>query len=237
MQTWQVALIIDISTVLFTVLLIWLASKKGFIASFVELVGYVLSLILAGYFSSALSNFVYDKYLQTKITTALDSSIRDATTGLDWTDAVANAVKDLPGVVSDLISSVFTSLTNETQSFVYDNTFNIADGFISTTIKPMIISLLTSIFFVIIFTIILFLIKHTSKALSNVDDIPVLGTANRVLGGILGFAKSILIIFIIFMAMNLFIKLTDNQSEYINYDTMNKSLVYTFIDSINPLVL
>lgn len=236
MQPWQVALGLDLVVLAVAVIIIWLSSIRGFITTLLEFIGYIVSLVMAGYFSSALSELIYDKYLQTKIITTLDLTINETLSGLDWTEAVANAVKELPLGIRNIINSVFQSITANAQEFLYSNAQNIASDFVTNTIRPMVISLLTSLFFCIIFTIILFLIKQLVKAIKNFDKIPALGTIDRAMGGIFGALKVTLILMIFFTAVILFVKLTGNQSEFINYEMLNKSLSYTIIEKVNPFI-
>lgn len=236
MEPKRIALIIDLVAIVAAVLFIWQSSIKGFLVSFIDFLGYIVSVIMAGYFSSAAANLLYDKYLNIKITTALDSTIRQATSGLNWTDSVSLAVNNLPMGIRDLVSSVFKNLTDETQQFLNENAFSIAAEFINNNIKPMIISLLTSMFFVLIFSILLYLIREASKYIKGLDKISVVSTVDHVLGGVIGFFKIFLILLIVFTAADLFVVLSSNNSTLINADMLNKSLVYSLISQINPFI-
>lgn len=236
MQAWQTALILDLLAIIVTALLIWKSSKSGFLTSFLDYIGYLSSLIIGRYFSDAVSEFVYDKYFHEKIVATLDSAMLKMSSGLDWTDALKLATQELPGTAREIVSSVFGSLTQETQQFLYNSAMSVASDFVNTTIKPLVISLLTSIFFLLMFTLSFALIKYASKALVEKSDKALKGKLNTILGGTLGFLKAVLILLIAFTALDLFAALTDNNSSIINAGVLDSSFSHKLIQLLNPFL-
>lgn len=90
------------------------------------------------------------------------------------------------------------------------------------------------IVFVILFIIFSIVLKLASKLLSSLlDKIPLVGTANSLLGGVLGLIKAIIIIYVI-CTVSYLIVISDNAENL--KPVISNSYVYQFITENNPVI-
>lgn len=88
--------------------------------------------------------------------------------------------------------------------------------------------------FFILFVIFSILLKLASSLLSSLlEKIPLVGTANSVLGGVLGFIKAVIIIYVICTVCYLFV-ISDNAENL--QPIISNSYIYQFITENNPVI-
>ncbi len=111
--------------------------------------------------------------------------------------------------------------------FVCDTFFTNVPAKLASVIARVIV-------FVILFIVFSIILKLASKLLSSLlDKIPLVGTANSVLGGVLGFIKAVIIIYVICTVCYLIV-LSDNAENL--KPVISNSYIYQFITENNPVI-
>ena len=96
-------------------------------------------------------------------------------------------------------------------------------------IRPAIILPLTALIFSLIFVIIGFVLHIVVKGFAIVGKIPVVGTANAVLGGVVGAAEAFAVLLAVSFALHAVILLTSNKMTFFNTPTIEATRVFKFV--------
>lgn len=142
-----------------------------------------------------------------------------------------NYASEVSGGDSDIIYKLVLS----TIDFTYETR---SKAIIANIIEPIIIVPLRIILFLLIFMVVAILFEAISNASKFINHIPVFSSVNELLGGILGFVKAIIILFVICIGIQFLISLTDDSLVFINTYTIEKTLFFKYIynfDLINFL--
>ncbi len=158
--------------------------------------------------------------------------------------------KNISEKISEAIPLIFDSypaeISNGDSDILYNLVLNVIDfsystrseAILSNIIAPIVITPLKITLFLLIFTVISLVLGALANASKIINNIPVLSTANEALGGILGIVKSILIIFVICIAIQLLVSVTDDSLLFINTYTIENTLFFKYFynfDLINFL--
>lgn len=110
----------------------------------------------------------------------------------------------------------------------------VCDTFFAENANEITYAFTQIVVFIILFIVFSILLKFASKLLSSVmDKIPLVGTANSVLGGVLGFIKAVIIVYVICTLCYLIV-LSDNTAEIKNI--ISDSYIYQFLIENNPVI-
>lgn len=172
-----------------------------------------------------LGNAILAQIVSEKI---MSSSLGDA-----FKDVVKNVSEVLPflglnenidnSLLSDLVVSVIESGGNPGQS-VLDN-----------IVKPIVVIPMRTIIFLILFILISVLLSFIIKSTSLINKIPIIGTLNELLGGVMGLVQGVVIVFVVVIILNSIITLTENSLIFLNEATIDKSFAFSWIYHFNFL--
>lgn len=192
--------IIGLAVILITALI---GFKKGAISSILGFVGLIASFIIAWYAKS----YVYDwlmgfDVVNQFVTSQTAAWIAKNPAMVNWLNISSTQLVAVQGWLTRMgITGVdITSLTGA------------ASGQVQTMLQPVIRTVFELIIFivlVILINIIVAILKHIGKA---VNDVPVLGTVNRIAGFIIGALKGILLDAMIFLVYYYYALMTGNET-------------------------
>lgn len=234
------SIVLDIALIFLILLITFLSYRKGFAISALSLAAWMAAIIIASFLSKPIAEFAYDsfkgKLLGETVTQLSDKEIVIDDSLQERIELIYNS---LPEFTSEAISYLGIdpekAADDIRQSFPIRSSVTIEDV-LDMLIKPSIISLLEAISLIVLFIILLPLLKMLAKMISKLFDIPVVSSFNRILGGVLGIVKSIIVIMILSVAIHIFITATNDKNQFINTDILNSSRIFSFIDEKNPLL-
>lgn len=167
--------------------------------------------------------------------------VKEKTSGIFSQNSV---LKSIEGKVPD-------KLYNEIKTYFSENG-NTADELISAmnnpdenerakeitelAVKPIVLSFVRYLLFIICFIILLIVLKIVIKMICKVVDIvPIISGANKFFGGIIGLAQGILLIFVLVMAIKLWVGFSSGDMLFFNSETIEKTKIFKQIYNINLL--
>jgi hypothetical protein len=131
-------------------------------------------------------------------------------------------------------------------SFASDGSFS-SDGALTWTqpenvvkygvIQPAILSLIKPIVFLLVFTVVVFILRLVSRLFRALNMMPVIGGVNAVFGGVLGFVQAFVIMMMVCAALRIVIGLTGNDIVFINTAVIDKTALFKSLYDLNPLQL
>ena len=86
-----------------------------------------------------------------------------------------------------------------------------------------------------LFFAIMVIVRSLSKAFRGVRHIPLIGSVNSLLGGVLGLVQAAVVILIVVMALNLLIGLTGDGIPYLNNEAISKTYLFHYLYDLNPI--
>lgn len=175
---------------------------RGAIRSVLSFVGGIVSFIIAIFAGNHLSPYIYDMFfkqsINNKVAESVDSALQNGAGSIG--ENVTNALPDfLKGFVdsSDIINSL-NSVTGETSQEIT----NAAAEAVQQAVSPIIISIISLCVTIIAFILLKIIIGIICHLADVVNKIPVIGTANRITGGVIGLVYGILVVMIIIFIAN-----------------------------------
>ncbi len=228
------SIILDVILLTVFAAFIFTAAKKGFMLSLLELISVIVALTLSYQFSPVVAQAAYDNIVEESIIETVETQI-DENLNISSSTAQAEMVlESMPGFMVSFASSLGIEF-EEVKAKITSETFsaeNLATELVDKIAQPIVVTALTAISFLLLSAVLLFALKWVAGLLSKIFKLPLIGTVNKVLGGVLGACKGVMVI--IFISTILKVLFAGGESEI---STMvNGSYVVGLLDNINPFV-
>ncbi len=228
------SIILDVILLTIFAAFVFTAAKKGFMLSLLELIAVIVALVLSYQFSPVVAQAAYDNIVEEKLIETVETQI-DEKLNISSSTAQAEVVlESIPDFVESFASSVGIEL-DEVKAQITSETFsaeNLATELVSKIAQPIVVAALTAICFLLLSVVLMFALKWVAQLLSKIFKLPLLGTVNKVLGGVLGACKGVMVI--IFVSTILKLIFTGGDNEFST--AVNGSYVVGLLDNINPFI-
>lgn len=228
------SIILDVILVTIFAAFVFTAAKKGFMHTLLELLAVIVALALSYQFSPVVAQATYDEIVEKSLVEAVETQI-DETVNVSSVTTQAEVLLDsIPGFMASFASSAGVDL-DEIKTQISSEKFssaNLAIELVDKIAKPIAVGALTAIFFLFLSVVLIFVLKWIAGLLAKLFKLPLIGTVNKVLGGVLGACKGVLVI--VFICTFLDILFANGDSEI--SDMVNNSYVVGLLDNINPFI-
>jgi uncharacterized membrane protein required for colicin V production len=228
-------LILDVGLMAAVFLIVFMAARKGFVAAAVDLVGYVVSLAASWMLAGTAAQWCYTNFLRDKILKKTASVLREYFSVEDVIENLENVIEDLPAVLTNMLSFELDEVSLRLEG-IGNSAFSLAETFTDSIIGPSVVGMIRWVIFLILFSLMLFIVHVCSKLLRELRRLPVIGTANSLLGGVVGFIEVILLIFAFTTALHLFFALTNDSVTWLCSDTVRATNILSKLYRYNPLL-
>ncbi|MEG0691619.1 MAG: CvpA family protein [Oscillospiraceae bacterium] len=220
--------IIDIVTALIGLFIIYGAYRKGFIRSIILVIGYVFSIFLAIYLSKIVSVYIFNNFIRTPIINNINQTISSSVGNISVSMVVPAILSKLPKVILNPLFSSFGGeseliqlIDNQTGGILEKLGTVVADN----VIAPILLSLMEVITCLIIFILCTIIVKIIAKMFTGLYAIPIIGSINSILGGVLGIVQTAIIYYLLALVISTIISLTANELPWINNEIMNSTYI------------
>lgn len=228
------SLALDIVLIAVFAAIVFAAAKKGFVKSLLELAAFFLAMFLAFQFSSVIAEKAYDSFLRERLVTAIEEQ---AENGLDLTETqnkVSATIDAMPEFLAELAKNIGVD-TEKLSAEISSEKFtgeNLAAQLEEKIARPVLTSALTAICFIALAVILSVLLRWLAGVISKLFKLPVVGTANKLLGAALGIIKGVLVIVLFCTVLELLFAGGDGELA----EAVNGSRVIALLDDINPII-
>ncbi len=210
---------------------------KGFLSTLVHVVGYVLALVGAYIGSRALAETTYQLFIRQKLVQSVSDALQNSAAS-DVTASIGAVLETIPQMLRGFVTTFFGGVEGLEKEF--GNTLMSTADSVGATIAdqmlyPIIYTLLQALFFLLLFFAIMVIVRSLSKAFRGVRHIPLIGSVNSLLGGVLGLVQAAVVILIVVMALNLLIGLTGDGIPYLNNEAISKTYLFHYLYDLNPI--
>ena len=231
--------ILDFLFVAILALSVFIAAKKGFFATLLDLAAYVLSMIGAKLLSTQLAPTVYASVIQPPLREKIVTGFGSAATadiGTQVHDAL-QAIPDSIAGVMQLMGLSRESLIDKVQSLDLTGKHAI-DRLMQATVDPIATAVVRTALFVIIAFVLMFVLKLLFRLLNHViKELPAIKQINTGLGVVLGLLRGAVLVFLLALTLGLVSGLIANEwlIEAVRHSYVEK-WVSGFLDSISGYV-
>lgn len=227
-------LVIDIILVAVFALFVYTAMKKGFMLSLLEFLAVIISFVLAYSLSPVVAEAAYDGFVEKQLVESVEEKI-DENFSLEETGEQAEQLLDaIPDYMVIFAESFGISVNDIKHDLVKEDLSNenLATELVENIAQPIAIGALTVVSFLILAVVLQIILKVLARLISGVFKLPVIGSANKILGAILGACKGIVVVIFICTVLTVVFSSGDNEIA----DAVNDSLVINALDEINPFI-
>ena len=157
--------------------------------------------------------------------------------------------EDVGGVLEDTFSISLRGLGHDlsagSRDAMYDLVISIitaaestpAEAVMNDIITPIVLTPLKVAIFVILFAIVILLLNIIANVSKVINRIPIVSSVNGFLGVLLGIVEAFIVLFVICTVMKLLISLCGDQLVFINNATIEKTFIFRYLYSFDPLKL
>lgn len=228
--------ILDIFFLLFSVLTILVARKKGFVLSLLDFAAFFLAVFLAIPVSGWLAEGIYNTFISQSVVTALEAQLPSSASGTEIAAQVNAVLGNFPDFVTSYASSIGIDISEISRqvSAAGASAGSLAQTVEANIVAPIVTAVCKAIIFVILLIVFLIVLKIAARLINQFFKLPVLKTLNGTLGAVLGVLKAAIGIVIICSIIGLVGELTTESAPVIQ-NSVNDSIVAEFINDHNPI--
>ncbi len=226
----------DIFMIIIGVFIVVGCWRKGFVKSVMSLLSLIIATFTAYAFTPSLSEYINEHFIKSRISGTLYDSISGYFSDFSL-DKVGEIIKNITNTItrygsnSEGVSSVITTASENGASGT-DAAKSVAD-FIATPVSTTISNIIA---FTLIFFAALILLSFVTFIVDKIFKLPVLDSANKLLGLIFGIIEAILICWVlalIFSVLNTSLEAV--APKYFNTAVVDNSIILKFFSSYNIL--
>lgn len=232
------AIILDIGILMIIFLTIYACYRRGLVRTLLGIACNIASIIGAIYISDFISKLIYDGFIKQNILDSVSKTVDTSVGGS--TQTVHTAVNNLPDSINTLLGMfgyTTDSLDTELDKIVNKGNVSISEG-IESIVAPIVICIISFVLIIILFVLFRFLLGKLSKLIIRVANLPLIGTVNRLCGGLLGIADGfVLAYFVTAVVVILFPVITSGSIVYDDFVVYAKdSYVFSFFFKDNFII-
>ena len=224
------SLVLDLVIILIIAICVLIGIKRGAIKEIVSLVGMIVALVLAITVSKIGAVYIYDEFVEEAIYNTVYEAVEE-NVGTN----ISSTIDVLPEEILELGEAFGIDISKELENGLKEHT-NISVGvaeIVSTSIaRPLVISIIQVVLFIILFIIFKVLIGWLGRILNIVSKLPVLGTANKLVGGIVGLLKGVIIASIVCYVVIIILKVQPDGFAGINQKIVEDTKIFNLISGI-----
>lgn len=198
--------------------------RRGLISELLRIVGFAVALLAAWILSAPVTGWVYESFVKDKIVSQVSEKI---TTTVDGTALTGASFWEKLGDLGSEIASLVTVTP--------DQAAKLGEDFVNNSLAAPVQAIIRTIVFVILFALFLLVIKLVSRLFKGLNKLPVVGTVNRIFGGILGLAEGAVICYIFVAIAAIIVKVTGDELLWLNSDLINDSKLFSLLYNFNPV--
>lgn len=204
-------IILDIIVVAIIAFCAFLAAKKGFVRSLIELIGYILALVIAVNLGGWFANYFYDNSISPTVLETLAA-------------ALSSGVSDISENLPDFFVSL-AGLANVDFAVIGNETVDVAALRIVDAIRPVAVSIIKCLAVFIISVVLIIVFKFLAKIINSLFKGAVLGGVNGLLGAVIGAAKGLVFSILACVLLSFLINTSGGDFFGITVDTVESTTI------------
>ncbi len=229
----SVSLIIDIVALILAILIVAKSASKGFISSIISFLGGLASIIISSFISKPISEYIYHSFLENRIVFSITESIGTASTNnaSEFFETLEQSFQSFPTPIISFLQSNSQSVLNIVTNNLGQSAERIAQDLCANIIEPLILALISTLSFIILFVTLSLVFKTLSKVFVGIKKIPIIGKLNSILGAIFGILYSFIVLYFIYVILYFILMAFNPSLQYITQETLDSSYIFRWLSS------
>jgi uncharacterized membrane protein required for colicin V production len=220
--------ILDIAIALIVILTVIRYLRSGFIAGMLDFFGTLLSVGGAVWGAKKVAPILFEKLFRDNLVSRTEYAL-ESSEGVLTIDELLNKISGF------LPRNVIDTFFGEGAVGTFDLSVpDIAQTIVTDVVQPLVMPVLTILLFFMIFIVCRIVIGFIVTALKNINRIPILGTANRVLGAASGLLVGLLYGYLIVCAVWTLVVITGGDISFLQEEMLQNSFFYGIFSGIIP---
>lgn len=206
--------------------------RKGFVDTVMKLVSFVLAGVGAYFFYTIPADYMYDKFFLPKLTDMIENSILSGGAGMTLTELFNSK----PAFFVDILNRYST--VGEVEGFYNSGTGTSLTDISSFMAEPLARAIANVLGFLLVFVALILLLGLLTLILDKICKLPVLKSANKLLGIALGALLGLLFAWLIAAIIGGALpELSKAYPDAFDPKVMENSIVLKWLYNFNPLTL
>ena len=223
-------IVIDLVCVLLVVLMLISGWKKGFVSMLVRLLSVAAGAVGGFLASHILSPMIYDRFLATPLEEKVSEAIQLSSTTEALSSQLLQGYESLPGFFRQCIVAVVGDVETKIADLSALSQTELPRVLNDEILRPSATLLLGALIFLVVFLVVCLLLKGVAKKLEGHWNIPLIGTANSLLGALAGALRGVIFALVFLALAWLVILLSGGSIAFLNEETTAQSV---FLDAIS----
>lgn len=227
-----IAILYDILLIALLVICVVVAARRGFVGTLVHFIGYFAALIGAWLLSRPLAQWIYEKLIDPSVQQGLTEKFEEA--GGDLILGTQQFFSSLPQGVSNALA--LAGITGDSAAGVLD--FSGADVAVQVShsiIMPAVVAILGSILFLVLFSVLLFVVRHFVRVSRLIGRIPLVGGINRFLGAVLGVVEGCIAAYLAVCVIHLLSIWLGDSVSILSPQVLSQAPIFHWLSSVRLL--
>ena len=226
---------VDLIIIAIILAIVVLSAKKGFISTLLDTFSMGIAAFASYKFCTPVAEWAYTSFLKDLVENRFEKALDEVSGGAAISGKIMAMIDGLPqsavkfaeatGFRKDVFAVSFGggSFSNE----------QLVDKVVNEIGYDLMIGVSKIIAFIALFIVLSVVIKVLCKFFKKVNDLPLVGTLNAGLGGILGLAKGLVIVFAV---CTVFYYISATIEDLTVQEAFANSKIYSFIIENNPVI-
>lgn len=227
---------LDIALLIIAVVIIAIAAKKGFAATLVDTFSMVISVLAAYKTSPIVAQYAYDSFIKSILEKRFSNALSEVSSSVGVTEKVNAMLETIPQGFLNFAKAIGVNVDSAINSISSSASTNeqLVEAAVEKIAQNIVVTITQVIVFLIIFVVASILLSLLSKLFKKINDIPVVGTMNIVLGGVLGLVNALVLIFVACSVFYLIVQMNTDNSQVVQ--EIQASRIYNIVTEYNPIV-
>jgi uncharacterized membrane protein required for colicin V production len=229
---------IDILFLAIIIVFVVLAYRRGLMRTVLEVVAFVAAVVVALYIASPVANMFYNSFVRSSIEKKVENQIQEINfegnvTMEQASEALADSIPDYILNVAEANGISRESIINRAKSNNFDK-ISAINMVMTKVVEPIAVPAIKAMSFIMLSGVLLFLFRLFAKLLSSASDQDGF-SINKLLGGLVGMAKGVVVVYVVCAALQLIYLSSEEPSAGFG-KLLADSRVFNFMIDNNPII-
>lgn len=227
-------IVLDLILVGVLILIVAFSAKKGFIETVAGLAAFVVAVAIAAMAAKPVAEAAYQTFLSKPIQNEIQENIPD-NFSLNYSEKAQIVMNNIPSFAKDYAEKAgldISALTSQISKEGITNNADLAKNLESKIAKPITVLVLKSIMFLVLAIVLSIVLRIIAAMISKgIKDAPLVGTADAVVGALIGILKGTVVVFILCCLLT-YVKPSIEDPNIAQ--AVNESTIVNFMENFSP---
>ena len=230
-------LIWDVLTVAIVLTFAAASYKRGFLNAVTRLIGSIGALLFSLVYSEPIARMIFENYLRSSTLDLVAQHIGELSeNGAEaFLTGLEGMLPELPGWLAQSLQGALGSSAGAWYEAVQSSDAAALSAAITdTVIGPMAVALVRVLVFFVLFSVLMLLVNTIAGLLKSVNFLPVIGSLNELLGGVLGAAQGLLYVFVFASLLWFVVSATGDEVGILSSSQIEKTTLFRWFYLAGP---